>query len=268
MTDDSRTDAWEALWNRVKAHGPPPGARERVFARVPAEVKPSRRWQRFAVASAVAVAAALLWWGAGRSVREPASGLGAEPTVAAAAGTRGPASSSSAPVPDVRRAEPGVDAGADAVSNADAAPDRMVRGKPPGGRARGDRYEMHDQSAAFATSTSTRRSSVRRSDRALARSPEPPASDARLAALVSGYWRAVARGASDPRGALVDLRRLRADWPSSPIAHEVDLAIVQLEVASDHPVTARAEARRFVRDHPDSPHREWMIALLRRLRRR
>jgi hypothetical protein len=76
-----------------------------------------------------------------------------------------------------------------------------------------------------------------------------------LARQVEGYRAAARLQSGDPAAALARFEAMRANWPRSPLRHEIDLAIIDLLVRLKRLDDARAQARQFLERHPSSPRR-------------
>jgi hypothetical protein len=77
-----------------------------------------------------------------------------------------------------------------------------------------------------------------------------------LSLQVAEYREAVALQPASPHAALERLYAHRRRWPSSSIAHEVDLRIIQSLLALGQTESARAAARTFLQHYPGSARRE------------
>jgi TolA-binding protein len=82
-----------------------------------------------------------------------------------------------------------------------------------------------------------------------------------LAREVAAYREAAALVATSPGLALVRLRAHRDHFPSSPLAPEVSLRIVQAFTALGRETEARREARSFVIRYPHNAKRAEMQAV-------
>lgn len=84
-----------------------------------------------------------------------------------------------------------------------------------------------------------------------------------LARQVAAYRRALALQGQDDRSALERFRQMRSRWPHGPLAHEVDLRIIETLLRLKRVDAARAEARRFLARHPHSPKADHVGKLVR-----
>jgi len=79
---------------------------------------------------------------------------------------------------------------------------------------------------------------------------EPEAPESQLSQQVSEYRRAIAQ--SDPAASLALLRAHRRKWGQSPIAHEVDLRIIEVLGRLGRRSELVQAARQFLLNYPDS----------------
>ena len=86
----------------------------------------------------------------------------------------------------------------------------------------------------------------------LSSQPEAPAGTSELSQQIADYRQAVALLRNDPAACLQRLKMHRAKWPSSAIAHEVDLRIIEALVSLGRRAEAADVARVFLRRYPDS----------------
>jgi hypothetical protein len=79
---------------------------------------------------------------------------------------------------------------------------------------------------------------------------EPRAVESELSQQVADYRRAIAQ--TDPAAALDQLRAHRRKWGQSPIAHEVDLRIIEALVRLGRRSESAQAARQFLLNYPNS----------------
>ncbi len=79
---------------------------------------------------------------------------------------------------------------------------------------------------------------------------EPYAVESELSQQVADYRRAIAQ--ADPAATLEQLRAHRRKWGQSPIAHEVDLRIIEALVRLGRRVESAQAARQFLLNYPNS----------------
>jgi outer membrane protein assembly factor BamD (BamD/ComL family) len=65
----------------------------------------------------------------------------------------------------------------------------------------------------------------------------------------------------DAAAAVRRFRLLRARWPGSPLAHEVDLEIIEALIRIGRKAEVRNEASRFLKRYPKSPRAAGVRAL-------
>jgi hypothetical protein len=82
--------------------------------------------------------------------------------------------------------------------------------------------------------------------------PDPTAVESELSQQVADYRQAVAQLRGNPEAALLKLRAHRRKWERSPIAHEVDLRIIEALVSLGRRDEWLDAARKFLQRYPDS----------------
>jgi hypothetical protein len=222
------------VFGSLRAKNPPPGARERVLARVEERLERRPAAGRLLVAFAAASIATAAWAWHGRRV-EHARVENAKVQVARYAGRTEPLPFTGAHV----TAPP-----AEVTAPIEAPAEAVVEALAPA------------ETAPVVAPTAVHHKRAPKPVEIPAPIEAPAPSD--LALQVEAYRAAQAE--TDAAAALARYREIKTRWPAGALDTEVDLRIVQTLVRQGHMEEARAAARAFAEAHPQSPQADEMRA--------